>query len=73
MKDSGLYGRIYCNAVWAERAYIMWVLTFLYTSFSILFCQKKVKKNCKYVARVFFKKAGMRCEEARGNDAPDVR
>ena len=73
MKDSGLYGRVYCNAVWVERAYIMRVLTFLYISFAILFCQKKVKKNCKYVARVFFKKAGMRCEEARGNDAPDVR
>ena len=73
MKDSGLYSRVYCNAVWAETAYIMRVLTFLYISFSILFCQKKVKKNCKYVARVFFKKAGMRCEEVRGNDAPDVR
>ena len=34
-------------------------LTSVYISFAILFCQKKVKKNCKYVVRVFFKKAGM--------------
>ena len=39
-------------AVKPGRAFGMPYLTFLHTSFAILFCQKKVKKNCKYVVRV---------------------
>ncbi len=39
--------------------FIIYDLTSVHISFAILFCQKKVKKNCKYVVRVFFKKAGM--------------
>ena len=35
-------------------------LTFLYISFAIFVCQNKVKKNCKSIARVFFKTAGIR-------------
>ena len=46
--------------------FIIPYLTFLYISFAILFCQKKVKKNCKYVIRVFFKKAIMTCEKRHG-------
>ena len=37
------------------------------------FVLSKKSQEKLYVARVFFKKAGMRCEEACGNDAPDVR
>ena len=48
-------------------------LTFLYISFAILFCQKKVKKICKYVIRVFFKKAIMKCEKRHGRHASFLR
>ncbi len=34
-------------------AFIPLNLTFLYTSFTKIFCQNKIKKNCKYVPRVF--------------------
>ncbi len=39
-------------------SFIMSVLTFLYTSFAIIFCQNKIKKNCKYVPRMFLGNAG---------------
>ena len=57
-----LHCGVYCKAVRPETACIMHVLTFLYISFSKKICQKKVKKNCKYAARVFFKNADMRRE-----------
>ena len=40
------------NANNYEPAFIVHDLTFLYISFAILFCQKKVKKNRKSVTRV---------------------
>ena len=40
------------NANSYEPAFIVHDLTFLYISFAILFCQKKVKKNRKSVTRV---------------------
>ena len=43
--------------------FIIPYLTFLYISFAILFCQKKVKKNCKSATRVFFKNAYMTNKE----------
>ena len=49
--------------------FIMPYLTFLYISFAILFCQNKVKKICKYVIRVFFKKVIMKCEKRHGRHA----
>ena len=49
--------------------FIMSYLTFLYISFAILFCQKKVKKICKYVIRVFFNKAIMTCGGRHGRYA----
>ena len=39
-------------AVKPGRAFGMSYLTILYISFAKIFCQKKVKKNCKYVVRV---------------------
>ena len=48
-------------------------LTFLYTSFTILFCQNKVKKICKSVARVFFKTAYMTREETHAKHEPLLR
>ena len=45
-------------------------LTILHISFAKNFCQKKVKKNCKSVARVFFKKADMTHSETPGKHTP---
>ena len=53
-----------------EAAFVVDDLTFLYISFAILFCQKKVKKNCKSIVGVFLKNAGMTCSEACGRHAP---
>ena len=39
---------------------------FLHTYFAILFCQNKVKKNCKFTKRVFFKNAYITHEERLG-------
>ena len=51
----------------------MWYLIFLYTSFPNSVCQKKVKKNRKFVARVFFKKADIRHEKKYGVHASRLR
>ena len=45
-----LHYRVYDTAVQTETAFITPDLTFLYISFANLFCQKKVKKICKYAA-----------------------
>ena len=37
-------------------AFVMPDMSFLYISFVILFCQNNVKKNCKFISRVFKKK-----------------
>ena len=34
-------------------AFVMPDVTNLYISFAILFCQNNVKKNCKFISRVF--------------------
>ncbi len=34
-----------------EIGFITYDLTFLYISFAKIFCQNKVKKNCKFVLR----------------------
>lgn len=39
-------------------AFIIPDMIFLYISFAILFCQNKIKKNCKYVSRMFLGNAG---------------
>ena len=43
-------------------AFIMQHLTFIYTSFRKIFCQNKIKKNCKFIFQVFFKNTDIRCE-----------
>ena len=48
-------------------------LTFPYISFAKKFCQKKVKKNCKYVARVFFENTDMRRKKRHGKLANVLR
>ena len=35
--------------------FILYNLTFLYISFAKIFCQNNVKKNCKFMSRVFVK------------------
>ena len=44
----------------------MFDFTFLNISFAISFCQKKVKKICNFLIRVFFKTADIRSEEKYG-------
>ena len=46
----GLRYRVYQKTVRDKMAYIMYVLTFIYTSFAKIFCQNSVKKNYKYVS-----------------------
>ena len=61
------------NAKSYEPAFVVCDLTFLYISFAILFCQKKVKKNCKSIVGVFLKNTGMTCCETCGRHAPFLR
>ena len=55
MNCSELCYRVYAKAIHAERGFIRHDLTFLHTSFTKKFCQKKVKKNRKLVVRVLCK------------------
>ena len=41
-------------------------LTFLYISFAKIFCQNLVKKNCKYVVRIYSKYGGIICGKGHG-------
>ena len=54
MKHSGLHHRVYEKTIRDGRAFITHGLTFLHTSFAIFICQKKVKKICNLIVRVFF-------------------
>ena len=47
--------RVYQKTALSEMPFITQNITFPHAYFPNLFCQKKVKKICKYVARVFFK------------------
>ncbi len=47
--------------------YIMPHLTFVYISFAKIFCQNKVKKNCKHVFKFFTKYGGIWREKKRRN------
>ena len=68
---SGLHYRIYGSAVNAETDYIAADLTFLYTSFAKKFCQKKVKKNRKSLARVSFENTDIRRGKSHGDILSD--
>ena len=59
MDHSGLHYRLYEKTIRDEWAFIMWYLTFLYISSAIFVCQKIIKKNCKFLFRVFFKNVMM--------------
>ena len=52
---------------------IMPYLTFLYTSFEKIFCQNLVKKNRKYVMRVYVRNIGIKPDKRRGKYAHYVR
>ena len=73
MNCRGLCYRGYDKTVKPEQAFLMLHSTISHICFAILFCQKKVKKNCKCVVQVFFKKADMSREERHGIYAPAVR
>ena len=73
MNNPVLHYGVYKKSVWSESACITSDLTFAHTSFAILFCQKKVKKNCKFTVRVFYKKADMRRDEKHGKQASLLR
>ena len=49
----GLRYGVYHKTIWTERAFITSDLTFIHTSFAKIFCQNKVKKNCKFVSPFF--------------------
>ena len=68
VNSSGLHYRIYGSALNAETDYIAADLTFLHTSFTKKFCQKKVKKNRKSVAQVSFENTAIR----RGKRCGDI-
>ena len=57
-------------AVKPEWGFGVLYLTILHISFAKIFCQKKVKKICKFVARVFLKRADIVCEATRGKHVP---
>ena len=61
MSIFGLCYRVYQGMVHTETGLITYGLTFLYISFVKLFCQNKVKKNCKFVLQFLLKNAGVGC------------
>ena len=65
--------RVDDNAKSYEPAFVVPDLTFLHISFAILFCQKKVKKNCKSAVRVFSKKADTRHRKRHEMYVPDFQ
>ena len=62
----GLWYGVYHKTIRAETAFIISVLTFLYTSFAKIFCQNLVKKNCKFVAGVSSHNACIGHEKGHG-------
>ena len=57
----------------SKTGFTMPYLTFLYTSFEKIFCQNFVKKNRKYVMRVYVRNIGIKPDKRRGKYAPYVR
>jgi len=66
MYFSGLRYGVYQNAVLYGMSFILSVLTFIYISFAKIFCQNLVKKNCKYVVRIYSKYGGIICGKGHG-------
>lgn len=66
MNHSSRHYKIYEKTVRDEIAFIKRDLTFPDISFTIFFCQNKVKKIHKFVVRVSFKNTDMRCRKNHG-------
>ena len=66
----GLRYGVYQKTVRGKMAYIISVLTFIYTSFAKIFCQNLVKKNCKYVALVFAENVNTMWKKEDGKNVP---
>ncbi len=69
---SGLCFGVYRKAIHSKTGFIMPDLTFLYTSFANLFCQNKVKKNCKSILIFSFENADIWCEKGYERGARPV-
>ena len=69
----GLRYGVYEKAIYGETGFITSDLTSLYIYFAKIFCQNKVKKNCKLVSQFSLKNADVRCKEKRGNDVLILR
>ena len=65
----GLCYGVYHKTVCGKMTFITRYLTFLYISFAKIFCQNKVKKNCKYVSLKSNKKADWGAWTASGRYA----
>ena len=48
MNYPAFHYRVYDKTVQPEPAFLIYDLTIPHISFAILFCQNKVKKNCKF-------------------------
>ena len=59
----GLLSGVYEKPAFPEMASNAPYLTFIHTSFEKIFCQNKVKKNCKLFSRKSLKNADFRCKE----------
>ena len=60
MNFFGLWHRVYQKTLRTGIVVIWWYLTFIHTSFGKIFCQNKVKKNCKLTVRFVLKYIGSR-------------
>ena len=69
MKHTALRIRVYDKTIHTEHASETYDSTPSHSSFTIFICQKKVKKICKCVVRVFFKKAEIRYNEKQEEHA----
>ena len=63
MKHTALRSRVYDKTIHTEYASETYDSTPPHSSFTIFICQKKVKKICNFLIRVFFKTADIRSEE----------
>ena len=73
MKHTALRSRVYDKTIQTEYASETYDSTPPRSYFTIFVCQKKVKKICKCVVRVFLKKAEMRCNEKQEEHAHVLR
>ena len=70
---SGLCYGVYQRAICPEPASDIPDLTSIHISFAKIFCQNLVKKNCKYVARVFAENVSIMWKKEDGKNVPFSR